>query len=70
MKTLSDLGVSPSEAVHIGDDPRADIAGANGVGMRTIRVGGPQDASHGSEAEVHVDSIGDVAPALRLMFGL
>jgi putative hydrolase of the HAD superfamily len=33
---LSALGASPGEAVHIGDIERTDIAGANGLGMRSI----------------------------------
>ncbi len=37
-RTLSALGVSPREAVHVGDDPRTDVAGARGVGMRAIHL--------------------------------
>jgi FMN phosphatase YigB (HAD superfamily) len=32
------LDVSPSEAVHIGDIERTDVAGALAVGMRAIRL--------------------------------
>ena len=32
--TLARAGVGPSEAVHIGDNPEADVVGAQGVGMR------------------------------------
>jgi putative hydrolase of the HAD superfamily len=32
--TLARAGVGPSEAVHIGDNPNADVAGAQSVGMR------------------------------------
>lgn len=35
-QTLGRLGVAPTDAVHIGDDPRTDVAGAGAVGMRTI----------------------------------
>jgi putative hydrolase of the HAD superfamily len=39
--TLGPLRVGPSEAVHLGDDPDADVAGARGVGMKAILyVGG------------------------------
>lgn len=34
---LDALGVSASEAVHVGDLRRTDVAGARGVGMGTIR---------------------------------
>ena len=32
--TLARTGVAPSEAVHIGDNPDADVAGAQSFGMR------------------------------------
>lgn len=32
--TLERAGVAPDEAVHIGDNPDADVVGAQGVGMR------------------------------------
>ncbi|NIO41847.1 MAG: HAD-IA family hydrolase [Burkholderiales bacterium] len=43
LTTLDQLGVSPSEAVHIGDYPRTDIAGAKAVGMRAVRFTGVYD---------------------------
>lgn len=33
---LSEAGVQPHRAVHVGDDPRNDVLGAAAVGMRTI----------------------------------
>lgn len=32
---LDPLGVAPGDALHVGDQPRSDVAGALGVGMRT-----------------------------------
>ena len=64
VKTLSDLGASPPGTVHIGDDLRADIAGAKGVGMRAMRVGGPP-LSGSSDADAYAGSLADVASALR-----
>ena len=32
--TLARVGVRPEEAVHIGDNPEADVAGARAIGMR------------------------------------
>jgi putative hydrolase of the HAD superfamily len=32
--TLEQAGVTPGEALHIGDNPDADVVGAQGVGMR------------------------------------
>lgn len=34
--TLQQLGVEPQAAVHVGDDPKTDVAGAGAVGMKTI----------------------------------
>ena len=33
---LRDLAVLPEEAVHIGDNPKTDVQGAKGVGMKAI----------------------------------
>ena len=35
-KALNDLGVSPSEAVYVGDKLDRDVAGSRGVGMQSI----------------------------------
>lgn len=35
-RTLSELGVSPPEAAHVGDIQRTDIAGAQGAGMSAV----------------------------------
>ncbi|MDF2957478.1 MAG: FMN and 5-amino-6-uracil phosphatase YigB [Candidatus Alkanophagales archaeon MCA70_species_1] len=36
LKALAALGVSPADAVFVGDRPQEDIAGARAVGMKTI----------------------------------
>jgi len=41
--TLVGLGARPAEAVHVGDMPRTDIAGAGAMGMATIRCAGVVD---------------------------
>lgn len=41
---LALAGAAPDEALHAGDDPRLDVAAANGIGMRTAwvnRAGNP-----------------------------
>jgi putative hydrolase of the HAD superfamily len=56
---LDPLGAKPAEAVHVGDLRRTDIAGARGVGMRTVRYRALNDDSGGEggeEAEFVVDS--------------
>lgn len=44
-RTLTPLGVSPERAVHVGDMPRTDIAGALGVGMHAVRFAASNDNS-------------------------
>jgi len=38
LATLKKLGVSASRCLHVGDDPIADVQGANGVGMKTVFI--------------------------------
>lgn len=40
---LAALGAAPGEAVHVGDLRRTDIAGANAIGMGTVRYRGLHD---------------------------
>ena len=49
--TLAGLGARPAEAAHIGDTPRTDIAGAQAVGMTTIRCAGAVDHPEPPEAD-------------------
>jgi putative hydrolase of the HAD superfamily len=56
---LGALGAEPAAAMHVGDLRRTDIAGARGVGMRTVRYRGLHDdsgAEGGEEAEFVIDS--------------
>jgi putative hydrolase of the HAD superfamily len=41
---LDALGVSPEEALHVGDIERTDVAGALGVGMRAVRIDVARDS--------------------------
>ena len=50
-RALERLGVSPGDAIHVGDIERTDIAGALSVGMRAVRLdqmrpGGSSDAEY------------------------
>ena len=38
--TLDELGVQPTQAVHVGDIQRTDVAGAHGAGMRAVLFAG------------------------------
>jgi putative hydrolase of the HAD superfamily len=44
LRTLAALGVRPDEAVHVGDNLGADVAGARGVGMRGVHLCHPGGA--------------------------
>jgi putative hydrolase of the HAD superfamily len=65
LTTLAALGVHPEAAVHIGDYPRTDVAGAQGVGMRTIRFAGVFDWEDGAaRAEAKISSYRELEPLL------
>jgi putative hydrolase of the HAD superfamily len=63
---LEAVGEHASNAVMIGDDPAADIAGARAVGLRTVqsREFDPRPAPEGL-ADVVVSALGEVPAALR-----
>jgi putative hydrolase of the HAD superfamily len=56
---LEQLGASPQEAVHVGDDPFADVAGAQRFGMKAIRYG-----SFDPEAEASILDYGNIMEVL------
>lgn len=54
---LEALGARPAAAMHVGDLPRTDVAGAAALGMRTARYRGMNDEPEGgAEAEFVLDS--------------
>ena len=64
---LRAAGVTAAEAVHVGDDPERDIAGAAAAGMRTVWVN-LRDEAWPLESVVPtatVRSLDEVAPLLR-----
>jgi FMN phosphatase YigB (HAD superfamily) len=64
--TLARLGVSARQAVHVGDYPRTDIAGAKAVGMRAIRFKGVVDWTDDEQAkaDAEIQSYDELAPLL------
>lgn len=64
VKTLGNLGVAPPKAIHVGDDPIADMQGARGVGMRTVHIVEP---GGDSDADARAGSLAQVVPALELL---
>ncbi len=63
-RTLAALGVSPSEAAHVGDDITTDVAGARGVGMQAIHLCHPGSASRHSAGAPSISGLADLPAAL------
>ena len=67
---LQTFGISPAEAVYIGNDVSKDFAGANQIGMTTIQIG--SDPGPESELELtyqpdfHVPSLGQLNQVLDI----
>ena len=51
-RTLSALGVAPSEALFVGDSPTTDVAGANAAGLVSVLVGDRTDPEHTPDARL------------------
>jgi putative hydrolase of the HAD superfamily len=64
LRTLAALGVSPSDAVHVGDDITTDIAGARKVGMRAVHLCHPTGASRHSDGAPSIARLADLPAAL------
>ena len=64
-------GVDPSEAAHIGDLRRTDVAGARGMGMLALRYAGvtDDDPDHGPEADHVVRDHADLPRLLGVVDG-
>jgi putative hydrolase of the HAD superfamily len=66
LSTLEVLNAGSSHAVHIGDMPRTDIAGAQSVGMRTIRFKGVSDwESDHISADAEITRYSELEPLLE-----
>ncbi len=67
-RCLEELGVRASEAVFVGDRPRADIAGAQSVGMRGIRKNHAHgEALAGVRPDAVIDHLAELPPILEAM---
>lgn len=58
-RVLDDLGVDPTAAMYVGDDPRVDFRVPNDLGMRTVRLRRgryvdmePAEAAHAPDDEI------------------
>lgn len=56
---LDRLGASPERAVHVGNAPGADVAGAAAAGLGAVLVG---DAADGTGADLRVPSVAALDP--------
>lgn len=66
LATLEHLGVPPEQAVHVGDWPRTDVAGAQGVGMRAVRFQGVVDRRDDTvSADATIDSLSELERILE-----
>jgi HAD superfamily hydrolase (TIGR01509 family) len=62
---LDPLGVAPAEALHVGDQPRSDVAGALGVGMRAALLD-----RYGRHRDAPVPVVGGLIELAELAAGL
>jgi FMN phosphatase YigB (HAD superfamily) len=67
--TLTGLGARPGEAVHVGDTPRTDIAGAQALGMTTIRCAGTADHPEPPEADFVIHDHREIPEILERLAG-
>jgi putative hydrolase of the HAD superfamily len=58
-RTLKLLGVSPAEALHVGDNPDDDVLGALGFGMRSAHYV-PDGAPASPDADLTLTFLGDL----------
>lgn len=59
--------LSPGDVVMVGDTPSADVAGARGMGMRSILLATVQAAGAGGNATVRPDAFASGLPGVRLI---
>jgi putative hydrolase of the HAD superfamily len=66
--TLTELGVTPGQSIHVGDHVKNDVVGARQIGMKTIWIEGfyeREDVNDpASRPDATVSRLGDVVPAV------
>ena len=62
--TLEKLGVDAAQAVHVGDDPVLDVAGARAAGLRVIQVLSGERAPAASAPDLTVRGLGELPAAI------
>lgn len=69
-KACSLLGIAPSEAVMIGDNPETDGAGAAAIGMQSILVGGANGFRLDDLVDAMMQADGEMLATVRSIDGL
>ena len=67
--TLAVLGVGPADAIHVGDDPVADVAGAKRAGLRAVYLRREGGASAAPEADATIASLRELPDVLSALAG-
>ena len=62
---LGALGVAPEHAVFVGDNPREDIVGAHGAGMRAIWVRSPEFPLGAVQPDAIIETLPELMPLLE-----
>lgn len=74
LRACTTAGVSPAEAMYVGDNPHHDVVPARQVGMRTVRMRSPCGKCAGVESPVAPDhevaGFGEFLAVLRAEYGI
>jgi putative hydrolase of the HAD superfamily len=62
--TLRAVSVSPTNAIHVGDDPTLDVAGARAAGLRVVRVARESAGSDDPEPDATIADLSGLADAV------
>ncbi len=62
--TLESLGVDPGRAIHVGDNPVADVAGAAAIGMATVWISGSGSPALTAKPDYIVTDVGETPLAV------
>jgi HAD superfamily hydrolase (TIGR01509 family) len=62
--TLRAVSVSPADAIHVGDDPTLDVAGARAAGLRVLRVARGQASPDDPEPDATIADLSGLADAV------
>ncbi len=66
-QTLEAMGARPETTAHVGDTPRTDIAGAQALGMVTIRCAAAADHPESPHADLVIYDHREIPPFLRAL---